>query len=402
MVAKGKEKAGLKPPSAVITRAASRESTIADTTPAPTQRMEETEEPSDEDEVNAAQLQALRKRVKEKEEYHRLLRRIEELEREESVLAPQTPRRQNGGITLPTGRGPRFEKHTLEYRGKNLQELRQWIRALEDDHKNFPDTFVDDQKRIFYASKAIKHGTLAYKHWVAKREQIDSLDEISWDDFLEVLYDALGSKEARRAQAYYDHQEAKWDPRKQSIVDFHRKLKSYEETFVNPVDDHYLYYQLWRQIPDEYRDKLIGTNKPKTRDDIVKAIEELEIDRKRDRSKSDADKQSESKRPKRDHKTHSSKSRSEQGHSTSSDNPKAVSKEDSKPQKDSRDTSKVICYRCMKPGHKKEDCRTKKPNQNEGATQGNSNRIAAAATPSSGKDQASPTTSQSQRRQEDQ
>jgi hypothetical protein len=54
MVAKGKEKAGLKPPSVVITWAASRESTIADTTPAPTQRMEEIEEPSDEDEVNAA------------------------------------------------------------------------------------------------------------------------------------------------------------------------------------------------------------------------------------------------------------------------------------------------------------------------------------------------------------
>jgi hypothetical protein len=65
------------------------------------------------------------------------------------------------------------------------------------------------------------------------------------------------------AQAYYDHQEAKWDPKKQSILDFHRKLKSYEETFVNPINDHYLYYQLWRQIPDEYRDKLIGTNKPK-------------------------------------------------------------------------------------------------------------------------------------------
>jgi hypothetical protein len=300
MVAKGKERAGLKLHSAVITQATSRESTIANAAPTPTpaQRIEEAEEPSDE--ANTTQLQALRKRVAEKEEYTRLLQRFKELEREESELASQTPRRQNDGITLLTSRGPRFDKHTLEYCGKNLQELRQWIRALEDDHKNFPDTFVNDQKRIFYASKAIKHRSQPYKHWAAKREQIESLDEISWDDFLEVLYNALGSKEARMAQAYYDHQEAKWDPKKQSIVDFYRKLKSYEETFVNPIDDHYLYYQLWRQIPDEYRDKLTGTNKPKTRDELVKAVEELEIDRKRDRSKSDATKQLESKRQKHD------------------------------------------------------------------------------------------------------
>jgi len=66
------------------------------------------------------------------------------------------------------------------------------------------------------------------------------------------------------AKAYYNHQEAKWDPKSQSIVDFHCKLKSYKETFVNPIDDYYLYYQLWRQILEEYRDKLVGTNKPKT------------------------------------------------------------------------------------------------------------------------------------------
>jgi hypothetical protein len=46
------------------------------------------------------------------------------------------------------------------------------------------------------------------------------------------------------AQAYYNHQEAKWDPKKQSIIDFYRKLRSYKETFVNLIDDHYLYYQL--------------------------------------------------------------------------------------------------------------------------------------------------------------
>jgi len=55
-------------------------------------------------------------------------------------------------------------------------------------------------------------------------------------------------------------------------------LKSYKETFINPIDDYYLYYQLWRQILEEYRDKLVGTNKLKTQDEIVKAIEELEID----------------------------------------------------------------------------------------------------------------------------
>jgi len=74
---------------------------------------------------------------------------------------------------------------------------------------------------------------------------------------------------------------------------------------VNPIDDYYLYYQLWRQILEEYRDKLVGTNKLKTQDEIVKAIKELEIDCKQDRSKSDAAKQLESKRPKHDYKASS-------------------------------------------------------------------------------------------------
>jgi hypothetical protein len=38
---------------------------------------------------------------------------------------------------------------------------------------------------------------------------------------------------------------------------------------------------MWRQIPDEYRDKLISTNKPKTREEIVKAIEQLDADKNR-------------------------------------------------------------------------------------------------------------------------
>ena len=87
---------------------------------------------------------------------------------------------------------------------------------------------------------------------MSKRKQVESLEDISWAEFLDVLHNTLGSKEARMAQAYYSHQEAKWDPAKQSIVEFYRKLKSYEETFVNPINDYYLYYQLWRQIPDKY------------------------------------------------------------------------------------------------------------------------------------------------------
>ena len=403
MVAKGKGRAGSKPSSATAQQAESSESATADPAPAlirSTERVEELsdEELSNEEQVSSEQLKALRERVADQEEYTRLLRRIKELEHEQSILALQAPRSQNDTVTLPINRNPRFDKHTLEYRGKNLQELRQWIRAIKDDHENYPDTFTSDQRRIFYASKALKYGSQPYKHWVSKREQIESLDEISWADFLDVLYDALGSKEARMAQAYYDHQEAKWDPKKQSIIDFHRKLKSYEETFVNPIDDHYLYYQLWRQIPDEYRDKLIGTNKPKTRDDIVKAIEELEIDRKRDRSKSDAAKQPESKRPRHDNKPPASNNRSDQGRKANSDNSKEANKEGYKPQRDGRNASSFSCYNCGKPGHRAIDCYTKK--KQEGTTHGNPTRVAAATTADSGKAEASPTPSQSQRRKD--
>ena len=62
------------------------------------------------------------------------------------------------------------------------------------------------------------------------------------------------------------------------------------------MEENYFYYQLWRQVPEDFREYLIGTNKPKTRDEIVKAIKQLETDRKRDRSKSTAAIQSENKR----------------------------------------------------------------------------------------------------------
>ncbi len=159
MVAKGKERAGLKLTSAAVAQEESRESTIAAQAPAQASSVEEVSEPSDEEPVGAGDIKALRKRVAEQEEYTRLLRRIKELEQEQNDLIPHTLRAKSEAIPLHSSKGPRFDKHTVEYRGRNLQELRQWIRALEDDHENFPDTFVNDQKRIFYASKALKYGS---------------------------------------------------------------------------------------------------------------------------------------------------------------------------------------------------------------------------------------------------
>ena len=381
-------RAALKATSATNEQAESGQSATMHTsaTPATGEAAEQgdaTQSESEEEQSTDAELLALRRRVQEKEEYTALLKRIQELEQEQESLSRHS-RSENAPTTPAVRGGPRFEKHSLEYRGKHLQELRQWIRAVEDDHKNFPEVFISDQRRVFYASKALKPGSLAYKHWTSKREQVDSLDEISWTDFLDVLYDALGSKEARMARAYYDHMEAKWDPKKQSIVEFHRQLKGYEETFVNPVDDHYLYYQLWRQIPEEYRSKLIGTNKPKTRDGIVKAIEELDIDRKRDRSQSDAAKQSESKRPK-----HSSHSSNKEPRQTDADSSKSSSKESSKNLKESKTSASLYCNFCHRKGHTESNCYTKDPSKRPASsTQSNPNRIAVTTVPDSGKDQA--------------
>ncbi len=121
-------------------------------------------------------------------------------------------------------------------------------------------------------------------------------------------------------------------------------MKGYKETFVNPIDDYYLYYQLWRQIPDDYREKLIGTNKPKTRNEIVRAIEEIEIDRKRDRSKSDAAAQSESKRSKTSYKPPYHSSRNDPKQSKGTEGGPTASKDGFKPEKDSCSSS--TCYSC--------------------------------------------------------
>ena len=84
------------------------------------------------------------------------------------------------------------------------------------------------------------------------------------------------------ARSYYDHLDAKWDPKKQSITDFVCQLKSYKALFIGPIEETYLYYQLWQQVPEEYRDKLVGKNMPETRDEIVRSIERIDIDKKRD------------------------------------------------------------------------------------------------------------------------
>ena len=57
-------------------------------------------------------------------------------------------------------------------------------------------------------------------------------------------------------------------------------------------------------MPEDFQERLIGTNRPKTRDEIVKAIEQLKTDRKCDRSKSTTAIQSENKRFKLEDKQH--------------------------------------------------------------------------------------------------
>ena len=94
---------------------------------------------------------ALLRRVKALEEHNQLLKRIRQLQEEHNTIADRT-RPSSFAPSQPSRRGPRFDKHTLEYRGRNTQDLRQWIRSLEDDHKTFPDVFDSDQKCVYYAS----------------------------------------------------------------------------------------------------------------------------------------------------------------------------------------------------------------------------------------------------------
>jgi hypothetical protein len=105
------------------------------------------------------------------------------------------------------------ENATLEYKGKNTQELRQWIRSLEDNHKTFSDVFDLDQKCVYYASRALKPDTQSYKHWMSKCDAKE-LENITWKIFVNTIYGALGSKEVYVAQAYYSHQEAKENPKR--------------------------------------------------------------------------------------------------------------------------------------------------------------------------------------------
>jgi hypothetical protein len=238
------------------------------------------------------------------------------------------------------------------------------------------------------------------------RNKVDSLDDITWEEFIEVLHDALGSKEARKAQSYYDHQEAKWDPAKQSIVDFHRYLTNLEQSFSDSVLDEYLYYQLWRQVLEDFREKLTGTNKPKTRDAIVNAIKELELDRKRDRSKSDVGKQPESKRPKHDRRSNAP-ARQNQGQNANPDKDKDKDKSKApdnknKPSKEGQYGSSILCFKCKKPGHKANDCPSNKKGDNAAPRVSAAAASGSTATSGSGKARASRESSQTRRCKDDQ
>ena len=202
------------------------------------------------------------------------------------------------------------------------------------------------------------------------------------------------------ARVYYDHLNAKWDPKKQSITDFVRQLKSYEALFVGPIEETYLYYQLWQQVSEEYRDKLVGKNMPKTRDEIVRSIERIDIDKKRDRSKSDANAPPESKRPRQD-KPRSS-NRGDQGRIHGAD--KQNKAETPKPPNKRQHNTAKTCHYCKLVGHVEVDYYKKKRADTKASSASTDrNRIAAAATTSDstlGNDQAPQQTSQGRRRKD--
>ena len=63
--------------------------------------------------------------------------------------------------------------------------------------------FDSDQKHVYYVSRVLKLDTQSYKHWMSKHDA-EELENI-WKTFIDIMYNALGSKEARVAQAYYSY-----------------------------------------------------------------------------------------------------------------------------------------------------------------------------------------------------
>ena len=100
----------------------------------------------------------LLRRVKALEKHNQLLERIHQPQKEHNTIADRT-RPSSFASSQPSRRRPRFDKHTLKYRGRNTQELRQWIRSLGDDHKTILNIFNSDQKYVYYASRALKLDT---------------------------------------------------------------------------------------------------------------------------------------------------------------------------------------------------------------------------------------------------
>jgi hypothetical protein len=251
---------------------------------------------------------------------------------------------------------------------------------LENDHKTFPDVFDLDQKHVYYASRVLKPDTQSYKHWMSKHDA-EELENITWKTFVDTMYDALRSKEARIVQAYYSHQEAKWDPKRWSIVNFYRYLKSLKDSFLAPIEENYLYCQLWRQVPEDFRERLIGTNRLKTRDEIVKAIKQLETDRKCDRSKSTAAIQSKNKRFKPEDKQHHANCKKKQ----EGNNMKHKGSDNARPPPDK--SKEKYCGYCKTNTHMEKFCFSKEK-EDSSDSRPNCHRAQLAVVDNSGKEKA--------------
>jgi hypothetical protein len=192
----------------------------------------------------------------------------EESSSDESTAEPTASRR----------REPTFRGHKAVYAAKNQQEYLKWLTALEMDHKVHPKQFRDESLKVYYALKTLTEGSEA-----ERRARIDgspiTLDNCSWEQFKELMQDALGSEALRHQITYNKWFHAKWQ--KDNPTGTLATLKSLENLLPEPVTTQMALYHYWQLAPPSLTSRVPFDIGRATREDLARALDRLVSDDRR-------------------------------------------------------------------------------------------------------------------------
>lgn len=278
------------------------------------------------------------------------------------------------GIERATA-APRFSSANLPkpepphtYSKKNRAQYNRWERDCEGFFLRSPDHFVTEAQRVEFGTRYISEPLKSlWRSYMESQTIQDPTFEPNWANVKQVMLDALGTPLERKQQAYEQlkrcHQSASQSPT--DLLDYMRPLWEELGTTQSPDMQALEYFSALQ----EYIQKDLYLLPPDKRTTIAMIEEQANvIFRRRARTTPKAKEE----KPKRQHQNNSG---SEGDRKTPKTTQKAgelapkTLKWPKRPETAGKSAAKgnITCYRCGKPGHYADRCRSPHPKNAEGS-----------------------------------